>query len=729
MERFARGRDGGVDLRWTLETGDVGIAQCKHYPKSSFSQLLAAAREEVPKLANLEFTEYKFITSQELGVSQKEQIYNLFSEHMRSPQDVYSGFDVDQLVARHPEVERRHVKLWLASGTQLFWATHSELANRSEALRERLERTLHRYVDSTAFGLATRLLSEHKVCLIAGEPGIGKTVLARMLVAEAIARGFEPVEVSMDIDEAWAAMQGDRLQVFLYDDFLGKITFSERMGKNEDARLSDFIGKVSGMESKLLIMTTREYILRDARRDYRQLERMDRRLHFLLELEAYSRLDKARILYNHIWHADISRESLRGLADGGWSRVVDHPNYSPRLIEYCTRPSFGLAADDYLDRFVDALAHPEEIWSEAYDRHLTEEQRALLVVVASFPAEVGINDLQSAHFSFCAHMGIPTSVRGLRASLEVAEGTFVALSKRDDDPAAGLYSPSVGEFLLDVIANDHELLAGLVRSAMFFEQLSTLATARTGGVSLGRRSTVGPTDALPLDDFWPDVAAGFTRTFDGPTPDRILNQTGYMTGYEPPFGYLERRLLLLLNLPAAARPDVSWINDKLRYVADRWKQGKGWKPDAVKLVQAVGREDFIHGEVKDYIKIALESWLSGQLSETTDWNIYLDYLQEDRGVDHPADLAIAFEEHSQSELDRWDPSPPDLDDLIYHAQRFGLDEVTDLLREKASEDEEREEARAGQLASTPAARPRPGRAWASDADIEAMFSRLAQSHG
>ena len=250
VERFARGADAGIDLRWKTSKGGLAIAQCKHYARSSFSQLLSAARGEVPKVTLLQPDEYRFVTSQELTPSQKSKIYGLFRNWMSGPEDVYSGADVDQLLTKHANVERRHLKLWLSTGTQLFWSTHSDLANRSEALRERIQRTLRSYVASSAFETARLLLDQHKVCLIAGDPGIGKTVLARMLVAEAIAVGFEPVEVSADINEAWTALDSDRLQVFLYDDFLGQIAFSERLGKNEDLRLADFIDKIASMKSK-----------------------------------------------------------------------------------------------------------------------------------------------------------------------------------------------------------------------------------------------------------------------------------------------------------------------------------------------------------------------------------------------------------------------------------------------------------------------------------------------
>ena len=144
VERFSCARDGGIDLRWKTGEGGDGIGQVKHHVRSSFSQLRAAAKEEAKHLHNLLPVQYIFITSFDLSKTQKDKVYGELSKWMSGPADVLGGRDVDALLTRHPTVERQHPKLWLASGTQLFWATHADILNRSSALEERIERNLHR---------------------------------------------------------------------------------------------------------------------------------------------------------------------------------------------------------------------------------------------------------------------------------------------------------------------------------------------------------------------------------------------------------------------------------------------------------------------------------------------------------------------------------------------------------------------------------------------------------
>jgi len=222
VERFARGADGGVDLRWRSRgNAEEWLGQCKHFRRSTFAQLLAAARKEAERLPSLAPAGYKFITSFDLTLAQKSKLYRLFADWMTSSSDVMGCRDVDGLLTRHRTVERRHAKLWISSGSQLYWALHSAAASRSSVLRERIESTLPRYVPNRGYAAAAKILKSRHVCIVAGIPGIGKTMLAQVLAAEAMTRGYEPIEILRDVEEGWAALDDSVRQAFIYDDFLG----------------------------------------------------------------------------------------------------------------------------------------------------------------------------------------------------------------------------------------------------------------------------------------------------------------------------------------------------------------------------------------------------------------------------------------------------------------------------------------------------------------------------
>jgi hypothetical protein len=620
------------------------------------------------------------------------------------------------------------------AGSQLFWTTHSNVANRASALRDRLEVSLPRYVVNRGYRQARSILDAHRVCIIAGVPGIGKTMLAQVLLADAISTGYEPVEVSGDIDEAWTALHSENAQVFLYDDFLGQISFAERLGKNEDARLASFVAKVSSLNSKLLIMTTREYILRDAERVYERLNALDRRMHFVLELADYTRGDRARILYNHLWHADVSRVALKEVASGGYQRIVDHPHYSPRLVGYCTSEGFDTRTPGYVDRFTETLSHPARLWKTAFDNHLTIEQRLLSVALATVPTPIRVAELREAHAALCKQLSIPILAASFRTALQVMEETFITIAKATGKPDVTFHNPSIREFTLDWLSEDPELVAAVVDSAPYFEQLRQIYTFATG--AFGKKEAgARPSLKAILEGESARFKNALVRTIQSPCTE-VRSEWGRNEGqvFRTKSSWFEDRITFVLSLDSSWIPSTQWIADLLETLRRRWEDGLGWKSEAVKLMnmlESITAKDLARNVLPEGVitRLAqvLEAWLSKELEETEeDWDPYLERLR-DQGVELSMNDALVqrFESFARDELMRWSPSPPSIDQLREYAEEFGLGNLLQDIDEKIDEERERDRQTSSNLHRQPLSEL-PASLTDQDADkgLNLLFRRL-----
>jgi Restriction endonuclease len=231
-EVFARGPDLGVDLRRVDDEGGVHVVQCKQYVHSTIADLRKAARSERKKLERLtpRPVSYRFVTSRRLTVANKRDLRADLAAFIRRDDDVLGEHDLELLLDRHTAVQRRHIKLWLSSAAQLRALLESATYSRSKALAEEIADLLPRWVPGEVFFAARELLHKERVCVVAGVPGIGKTTLAKMLLADAIDSGYEPISVSADIEEAWSVYEPGQRQIFYYDDFLGRTARQERGG-------------------------------------------------------------------------------------------------------------------------------------------------------------------------------------------------------------------------------------------------------------------------------------------------------------------------------------------------------------------------------------------------------------------------------------------------------------------------------------------------------------------
>lgn len=341
FENFKDGKDGGVDLRHAASKGAT-IVQCKRYKSESFSTLRSKLeKEELPKILKLAPKRYILTTSVGLSPNQVDDLKKLLSPYVKSTGDIYGRDRLNSLLDKHQEVERRHNKLWIESTGVLDTILNAGIHTVS---REELAKTIAAaklYVRNKSFDEALKILKEKRVCIIAGIPGIGKTTLARMLLLYFHDHGYELVKIEEDISEASDVGYHKKPRFYYYDDFLGQTASPDKLNKNEDQRIVDFMTTVHGSKISVMILTTREYILNQAKMTYEKIDRenFDHRT-CVIDLSKYSRRIRAQILYNHLYFSDLEPDFLATLVSSkGYVKIVDHKNYNPRLIEFLTSKS------------------------------------------------------------------------------------------------------------------------------------------------------------------------------------------------------------------------------------------------------------------------------------------------------------------------------------------------------------------------------------------------------
>ena len=395
LELFAPGPDGGIDIRYVGrangERRDL-VAQCKRWADGSYRNLVRyLTRVELPKIEAMAPSRYILMTSVGLSPARKDEIVDALRPWIHSPSDVFGKDDISGLLASHPEVERRHIKLWLTSTEVLDALLNSDISNRSEAAVEDAKSQLRLWVPNPSYDRAHEILEKTHVCVISGAPGIGKTMLANILLTAYQSLEYEPVVISADIEDGERAWRSRIRQIFYYDDFLGQITYGElHLQKNEESRLSQFMKRVRNARNKRFILTTREYILSEALNRYGHLSAAQLGRHkSVVSLSDYTDLIRAKILYNHLFFSDLSQDLKASLIPGKkyWD-VIRHQNYNPRVISHVVEfPSVADASpSEFVCKMLGNLDDPEEVWAIIF-RNLPVIARHILLAMASLPSK------------------------------------------------------------------------------------------------------------------------------------------------------------------------------------------------------------------------------------------------------------------------------------------------------------------------------------------------------
>ncbi|WP_175425223.1 ATP-binding protein, partial [Paenibacillus nuruki] len=380
LESFTEGKDNGIDLRGSFNNSGTLLVQCKRY--KDYRALKGNLNKELQKVNKIKPNRYIIVTSAGLTPNNKDEIHKLFHPYILNSSDIYGKDDLNNLLGLHEGIEEKYYKLWMSSTKILNKILNGSIINRSEFLVENINNDIRMFVQNESFNGAVNILNERNFIIISGNPGVGKTTLAKMLVYEYLANDFEVIEISEDIEEANKLFIKEKKQVFYYDDFLGSNFLDKTIKKNEDRRLYTFIERIRSSNSHKLIMTTREYILNQAKQKYELFSRNDFYLgKHILDLVKYTVLSKAQILYNHLFFSNLEQEFIFSiLKDKGYNRIINHPNYNPRVIELMTvkLDKTIFAPENYTDSLIKTLENPTQVWLHAFENQISEFSKYLL---------------------------------------------------------------------------------------------------------------------------------------------------------------------------------------------------------------------------------------------------------------------------------------------------------------------------------------------------------------
>ncbi len=453
-------KDGGIDLYYLDENTIVQVKNAQN----KASQVLSELKKETNRIKKLNPQRYIIITAAEIGREKREKLIKMFEGYLKK-EDILDKTDLNELLGnpKYHKLEIEYLKLLVPNSFVLSYylnqIENNKIYTETEIELNKMREENKFFSVNETFFEALEKISKEKTLMITGEPGVGKSILGHMLVSYFMNSNpnIEFFSIS-SLEELFQIYNKEKNQIYFFDDFWGDTEYNFKLTEKEKDQLIQFTKCIKELKNTYLIMTTREYILKDGLVRNQKLKASYEFYQFSMNLKEISETAKFNILVNHLKQANLEWNHLKVLLDY-YPSIIENENYNPRYLslffeQYHENKS--LKTYDFLNKTLDYLDNPYDFWKETLENQPLEV-RLLLMLLSLNKESLNINEL---HQKYNNMMNLKTMNNGRSIEFKDLikrmdnEFTITRQSDREKSVTITFKNPSYKDFIKKYLKNN-----------------------------------------------------------------------------------------------------------------------------------------------------------------------------------------------------------------------------------------------------------------------------------
>lgn len=497
LESYKEGKDQGVDGGYFHKDYSI-ILQAKRKKCDYRSLLRHLKNEEVEKVKKLNPNRYILCISINLSKKQKEEIQQLFHPYIINSADILIEEDFNNLLGdeSYKSIENKYYKLWMSSTNvlqnMLNSTCHGILLQESVNEFEEGLRSAEVFVETEVYDKALRKLKEKRIVLISGEPGMGKTTIARQLGSFFIrSKGYEKFYWVKSVDDIYTAQRSEGKKVILFDDFWGSVFQESSLAGRDEQRLSKIIERIKYEKDCILILTTREYVLKQGLQKHADLNEVIEKYKLECRLNEYSDVEKVKIFFGHLKRSRLNWQQTQELFYEH-KKLVRHPNYNPRVVDmFLQNVELDEHPKECVERFWEYLESPENFWRTIFNNLSTEANLlSIILLISQIPALR--DDIQKTYYKCLEQMERAIEKKSFQECFAELEQTVTkSLLLEDNQIIIKFQNPSAQDYLSNYLKKHiNQYFDILLNGSCYYGQLLYLLSHYSRDLSDGKHNAL-----------------------------------------------------------------------------------------------------------------------------------------------------------------------------------------------------------------------------------------------
>lgn len=455
------GRDGAFAGTWVPFKGEAlsgrYVVQCKFTGKRDKTLTPSDVTDDVEKVRKLvqngRCACYILMTNAGLSGSAAGAIEAVFTDAGVKQFRAFGSTWICQQISENKRLRMMVPRIYgLGDLSQIL---DERAYTQAKALLSSLREDLAKVVLTNAYRRAAEALDQHGFVLLIGEPAAGKTTIASMLSMGALDQwgaSTLKLDTAEKVVERWNPDEPS--QFFWIDDAFGVTQYESFLVHGWNHALPMI--KTMLRKSAKIVMTSRDYIYRRARKDLKEgAFPLLRESQVVIDVHDLTPEEKQQILYNHIKIGKQDR-MFRSEIKPHLPVIAAHSRFVPETARRLADPLFtaelGLNRYD-LNNFVEKQEH----FLQEVLRGLDEHSKAALALIYmrndSLESPV---TLQASEREAIERLG--STLGGCLAALEALSGSLVQHTHAEQKAIWRFKHPTVGDAYAGILLESPELL-------------------------------------------------------------------------------------------------------------------------------------------------------------------------------------------------------------------------------------------------------------------------------
>jgi hypothetical protein len=204
-----------------------------------------------------------------------------------------------------------------------------------------------------------------------------------------------------------------------------------------------------------------------------------------VKIEDYSDLDKAKILYNHLYFSGLTQRHKEVIFQNQFYwKIIKHRNYNPRLIEFFTDIDRVEDDEQYDASIIKFLENPEKVWEKSYENQTSDAGKMLLATLFSLRGYYVVSE-QQLKDAFDSRLDFEVKFNNYkkpsniyRKTIKELQDAFISrvIDAKYNSVEYRFLNPSVEDFLVYYFNRNIETYFDVLESANYFEQFKNKIT-------------------------------------------------------------------------------------------------------------------------------------------------------------------------------------------------------------------------------------------------------------